>query len=193
VRYFYDMDKIKIGMIGLVESDGSFSNRTIEKMQLKEGFAPEDAIYSHVFISGGEKDEVSSSFPYIKRRTIDAYKGRRIKWVYLKDKNFREAPPGRIPKRGKFAFFCASEMNKPYPVQALAWWLLPNWLRGSSNWLTRNWAKFCSFLADWGLKMVHFDVWVDSPENVTVPARFSAASGPGDDKPFEVVDCLLAE
>ncbi len=174
----YDLDKVKNGMIGLVSGDGSFATKMIERIQLKEGYAPEHAKWTHVFISGGGPDEVSATFPRSIRRTLDAYEGREIKFLFHKNSFFRAA------LRYKFSFFCASECNKPYPVQALFWWFLPNWMRGLSNSLSLKWAKFCSYLADWGFKKVGMDLWPEDHESITMPARFSAS---GD---FEAVDCL---
>lgn len=159
-----DLDRIKMGMIGLVESDGDFLSRTIESEQLDESYPPEAAKYVHAFVSGGEEDEVSSTFPHTKRRTISAYRGRGILFLYHKSPMFRD----RL--RYKFAFFCASEANKPYPVQALTWWLLPDWLKGSSNWLCGKWLKFCSALVSWGLVKIGLDPWPDVPDNVIMPA-----------------------
>jgi len=87
----YDLSKIKMGMLGLVAGDDSLATNTIEKIQLKEGYAPEHAKWIHVFISGGGSDEVSATFPKSKRRTLSAYKGREIKFLYHKNSIFRAA------------------------------------------------------------------------------------------------------
>ena len=166
-----DLDRVKIGMIGLVGSDGDLISRAIESEQLDEGFGIVASTFVHVFISGGELDEISATFPRTQRRTLEAYKGRAILFLYPKDLSFRE----RL--RYKFAFFCASEANKPYPVQALAWWILPDWIKGSSNWLTKGYLKFCSALASWGMDMIGQDLWPDQEDSAIMPAAFYEHQG----------------
>ena len=159
-----DLDKIKMGMIGLVGTDDTFIANVIEREQIAEGYTPAACKYTHAFISGGEQDEVSSTFPHCKRRTLNAYKGRAILFLYHKSSVFRD----RL--RYKFMFFVASEANKPYPVQALAWWLLPDFLKGSTNWLTRGYLKFCSALVSWGLTKIGLDPWPEHEDAVIMPA-----------------------
>jgi len=161
-----NLDRVKIGMIGLVGTDGSLVGKVIEREQLDEGFGKVASQFTHVFISGGGMDEVSATFPKSKRRTLDAYRGRAILFLYPKDLEFRKY------LRYKFAFFCASEANKAYPVQALTWWLLPDWLKGSSNWLTRGYLKFCSALASWGMWKIGQDLWPDTEDAGIMPAAF---------------------
>ena len=175
----YDYDKIHIGYFGLVETDGSFVDEQIVKAQLREGYSKEDAKWVHIFVSLGRMDEVSATTPTIKRRTLDAYKGRRIKFVSLK------AIEHDPELRGRVAAFCASESRKPYPVQSLLFWLLPKWMRGKSNWLSLRYSRFCSALIDYGIiKGAFIDLWPDH-EFTVMPSRFSA------DPRFREIDCLL--
>ena len=177
----YDLSKIKIGYLGLVEGDGGLVCNQIEDAQRREGYSAEDAKYTHVYNSLGGDQEISATVPLVTLRTIDCYGDRKIKWIVLKEIE------NDCEKMGRVGAFAATYVRLPYGVPSLFHWLIPKWMRSRSNWLALKFSRFCSQLADDSIKQgAGIDLW-PGKSNLTMPARFSA------DKRFKTVDCLLKE
>jgi len=200
----YDPDKIKIGMNILVASSGDFVEREIEREQLKAGFAPEDARFTHIETSIGGFHSVGATWPRSLVRDIrTAFPNRELKFIYLKGDDFRKHLPGHdIPKRAKVALWAATKCNLGYGLPGVIWFKVAAWfqnrhssasLRNRRNFLASMWTPFCSQLCDWALAEEGFDIWPHLGPGEIMPAHFSAASGPGESKRFEVVDATLEE
>lgn len=162
------LDKFRMGYFILYLNDGSLFGNAVVKRQQLAGFSDEDARYTHIEVSGGEKHSINISPPISKLVDIlEKHKGRYIRLVKFKNKEYEDG------KRYKVAYFSASLCNKPYDIRGILAFVF-KWIKHSNR------LYFCSEGALWALQMVFPDVLGIKP-NECMPAHFT------DEKYFETV------
>ena len=164
-----DLSILKMGYFILYKSgDGWFGNQIVKK-QLAVGFSPEDAQYTHVEVSGGEKHSINISPPRSKLIDITkVHKGRHIKVVRFKNEEYENG------KRYKVAYFSAALCNKGYDIPGILSFLF-KWVKHNNR------LYFCSEGAAWALQMCFYLAFNGESPQYIMPADFFDA------REFEVV------
>ena len=155
-----NLDILKMGYFIVYKSCGGFFSNQIIKRQLAEGFTKEDAQYTHVEISGGEKHSINISPPISK--LIDITKihvGRYAKVMRYKNKDYENG------KRYKVAYFSASLCNKTYDVPGVLAFIF-KWIKHNNR------LFFCSEGAAWALQKVFYKAFHGESPQYIMPADF---------------------
>lgn len=153
------LDEFKMGYFILYRNDKSFFSKGIIARQLAAGFSPEDAQYTHIEVSGGERHSINISPP--TSRLIDItehHKGRYVQLLRFKNEEYEKA------LRYKVAYFSASLCNKGYDIGGILAFLF-KWVKQNNR------LYFCSEGAAWALQMVFKDALGKTPDKC-MPADF---------------------
>lgn len=157
------LDTFKMGDVILYKNDRSLFGNAIAKRQRLAGFSAEEAEYTHVEISGGEKHSINVSPP--RSQLIDITKthaGKYVKLMRFDNQEFNE----RL--RYKVAYFSAALCaNKPYDVAGILAFLsfLSKWIKQNNR------LYFCSEGALTAFQMVFSNLLGILPSDC-MPAHF---------------------
>lgn len=154
----FDLDLFKMGYFILYRNDGSLFGNAIAKRQLVAGIPADNAGYTHIEVSGGEKHSINISPPVSKLIDITkTHKGRHIRLVKFKGYN-------EDGKRYKVAYFSATLCNKSYDFAGILAFVF-KWVKQSNR------LYFCSEGVAWAFSMVFPDVLGKKPEEI-MPGHF---------------------
>lgn len=175
----YDLNEIKMGMVLAFESDGGFINKRIEEYQLWSGFDVESSKITHVGISMGGPYLIEATFPQSRTANIlESYQGRKIHFLYLKDREFRR------DRRKNVTVWGATRCNLDYGWPALLGFYIKSLIPiFKSNPLGISRAPFCSYLVAWAFRRCDYDLWPGVASDLITPAHIFA------NKLFEEIDC----
>lgn len=164
-----DLDKFKMGYFILYRNDGSMFAKAISIRQQAAGFAPQDACFTHIEVSGGEIHAINISPPFSKLVDItNVHKGRSFRLVRYKNQDYED----RL--RYKVAYFSATLCNKPYDFSGI--------LAFAFKWFSHNnRLYFCSEGASFALQRVFPKAFGGISPDKLMPAHFT------DSKQFETV------
>lgn len=156
----FDLDIPKMGYFILVRNEGGLIGNGIQANQIKAGFLPEDAKYTHVMVSGGGQWTVNPVPPRLKISDLTKdYAGKYIKIVSYDDPTFEE-------KRYKVAFWAATHTNLPYDGSGVLNFIIKWFHQSTSNW-------FCSENALWALQKEYPQAFIGLKPEQCMPAHFS--------------------
>ncbi len=152
-------DKFRMGyFIAYKNTGGIFGNGIVAK-QIAAGFSTEDAQFTHIEVSGGEKHSVNISPPISKLVDItQTHKGKTCKVIRFKNPDYED----RL--RYKVAYFSATLCNKGYDFPGILAFLF-KWIKSNNR------LVFCSEGALWALQMVFPGTLGITPDKC-MPARF---------------------
>ena len=159
----FNLDIPKMGYFLLTRHDSGWIGNQIEKEQLKRGFSPEDAKYTHVEVLGGGQDSIRVAPPLTSVIDITKkYKGRYVKIVRYVNEDYEKK--GRY----KVAFWASSNCNKKYD-----WFGI---FRFKLKWLFDHKERdfFCSELSLWALQKDYPDAMDGLEPYKCMPAHFCA-------------------
>lgn len=156
----FDLENFKMGYFILYRNDGGLFGNAIAKRQLLAGINPNDAVYTHIEVSGGGEYSVNISPPISKLIKItEQHKGRHIKIVRYKDEDYE--------KRGRYkvAYFSATLCNKGYDVKGILAFVF-KWIKQDNR------LFFCSEGAAWSLQKAHpYTLECKNPDKI-MPGHF---------------------
>ena len=173
-----DLDMIKMGMVVAFESDGGFVDNRIEAYQESIGFDVASSKITHVGISMGGPYIVEATFPRSRTSNLlEDHQGRKIHFLYLKDKIFRE------DRRKNVTVWAASRCNLDYGWMALLGFYMNSILPiFGSNPLGVKRQPFCSYLVAWAFRRAGYDLWPGIASDLITPAHIFS------NEKFEVID-----
>ena len=156
----FNKDIFKMGYIILYKHQKGLFGNLIVRQQLKRGFPPDQAQYTHTEISGGGIHSVNIAPPRSKLIEITKkHAGRHICLMKFRDDYYERK--GRY----KVAYFSATLANKMYDVRGVISFLL--------KWITHdNRLYFCSEGASWALKKACRKALNGLKPSETMPAHF---------------------
>lgn len=123
-----DLDKFRMGYFLVWKHKNDWVGKQVEKEQLKAGFDPSIACYTHVDVCGGGPYAVRTNPPKTKIIDIrEQYKGREFILVRYRNAEYE------TKKRYKVAFWSASHCNLTYDYFGVVRFKI-KWLFHMLNW-----------------------------------------------------------